>query len=75
MHGMQGVRGSNPLSSSHILGSAALIVALSLAFISKPVHVDDANFLRLAAGAASDPWRPHAISINWLGRTQRAFDV
>ena len=56
--------------------SAALICfALVLPFLTKPVHLDDANFLVLAKGAAMDPWRPHAISINWQGTTERAFDV
>ena len=53
----------------------ALLLGLSLPFAGKPVHLDDANFLRLAAGARADPWRPHAISINWQGTTERAFDV
>ena len=52
-----------------------LIVGLLLPFVHKPVHVDDANFLRLAQGAAQDPWRPHDVLINWQGTTERAFDV
>lgn len=51
------------------------VLALALPFAAKPVHIDDANFLVLARGAAADPWRPHAISINWQGTTERAFDV
>jgi hypothetical protein len=57
------------------IAAAALVLGLILPFLGKPVHVDDANFLRLAEGAARDPWRPHAIDINWLGVTQRAYDV
>ncbi|RME20231.1 MAG: hypothetical protein D6798_20895, partial [Deltaproteobacteria bacterium] len=53
----------------------AVLVGLVLPFIGKPVHVDDANFLVLARGAAADPWRPHAAPINWQGHTERAFDV
>lgn len=53
----------------------ALLFGLSLPFLGKPVHLDDANFLRLAEGARLDPWRPHAVSINWQGTTERAFDV
>jgi 4-amino-4-deoxy-L-arabinose transferase-like glycosyltransferase len=43
--------------------------------VGKPVHVDDANFLALAHGAAKDFWRPHAIQINWLGTTEKALEV
>jgi len=37
--------------------------------------VDEVNFLALAAGARVDPWRPHAITLNWGGHAERAFDV
>lgn len=57
------------------LASLALVLGLVLPFVSKPVHIDDANFLALAQGAALDPWRPHAVEINWQGSTERAFDV
>ncbi|MCP4806185.1 MAG: hypothetical protein GY913_05305 [Proteobacteria bacterium] len=55
----------------------ALLLAfgLVLPFVDKPVHVDDANFLVLARGAALDFWRPHAIDINWQGTTEPAFEV
>jgi hypothetical protein len=55
----------------------SLLVAfgLVLPFVDKPVHVDDANFLRLAEGAVADVWRPHAVQINWQGKTETAFDV
>lgn len=52
-----------------------LAFAAVVPFVGKPVHVDDANFLALARGAAADFWRPHAIDINWQGTTERAFDV
>ncbi len=55
--------------------SALVGLGLVLPFVDKPVHIDDANFLRLAQGAASDPWRPHEVLINWQGQTERAFDV
>ncbi len=55
--------------------AAALCFGLALPFLTKPVHLDDANFLVLARGAALDPWRPHAVTINWQGTTERAFDV
>lgn len=51
------------------------VLLLVLPFLTKPVHVDDANFLALARGAAADPWRPHDIRINWQGTTEHAFDV
>ena len=57
------------------IAAAALVLGLVLPFLGKPVHVDDANFLRLAEGAARDPWRPHAIEINWLGVTEPAYAV
>jgi hypothetical protein len=55
-----------------------LLVALVLVqvpWLTRPVHYDEANFLTLARGAVADPWRPHAISINWQGTRERAFDV
>ena len=58
-----------------LLAAIGLVLLLVLPFVDKPVHVDDANFLRLAEGAARDPWRPHNVTINWLWTTQRAFDV
>ncbi len=57
------------------LPALALVLGLWLPFLGKPVHVDDANFLVLAQGARLDAWRPHAVSINWQGRTESAFDV
>ena len=39
------------------------------------MHIDDTNFLALAHGAAEDPWRPHHVTINWQGSSERAFDV
>ncbi len=53
----------------------AVLVGAALPFIGKPVHIDDANFLVLARGAAADPWRPHAVPINWQGHMELAFDV
>ncbi|MEE2751239.1 MAG: hypothetical protein VX519_07405 [Myxococcota bacterium] len=43
--------------------------------MQRPVHIDEANFLRLAQGARLNPWRPHDIAINWQGTQQAAFDV
>lgn len=51
------------------------LVLVQLPWLARPPHYDEANFLRLAAGAAADPWRPHAISINWQGTTEAAFAV
>jgi hypothetical protein len=61
--------------ASRISAAALVVLGLVLYCVTKPVHVDDTNFLRLAEGAAQDPWRPHDITINWLGTTQRAFDI
>ena len=55
--------------------SVLLALGLSAPFLGKPPHIDDANFLRLAEGARLDPWRPHAVEINWQGTTETAFDV
>lgn len=52
-----------------------VLLGLSLPFLGKPPHIDDPNFLTLARGAAADPWRPHAVVINWQGHAERAFDV
>ena len=62
-------------SSRSLLLVWLLSLGLTLPFVDKPVHIDDANFLVLARGAAADWWRPHAIDINWQGTTERAFDV
>ena len=52
-----------------------LAIAAVATSLSKPVAFDETNFLRLAAGAAADPWRPHNIAINWQGTTETAFAV
>ena len=52
-----------------------VVLGCLLPFLGKPVHIDDANFLRLAEGAQQDFWRPHNVLINWQGQTERAFDV
>lgn len=52
-----------------------LSLGLTLPFLAKPVHVDDTNFLMLAQGARLDPWRPHAIPVNWQGTLEPAFQV
>ncbi len=62
-------------SARSLLLTWLLSLGLALPFVDKPVHIDDANFLVLARGAALDPWRPHALTINWQGHSERAFDV
>lgn len=57
------------------IAAFGLFAVLYLPFAAKPVHIDDANFLILAEGAARDPWRPHDIPINWSGVTEPAFDI
>jgi hypothetical protein len=54
---------------------ALVLAGLTLPFVTKPVHIDDANFLWLARGARADLWRPHAVAVNWQGRMEPAFDV
>lgn len=52
-----------------------LLVGLSIPFLGKPVHIDDANFVAMARATSEHPWTPHAFSINWGGQTERAFEV
>lgn len=52
-----------------------LFLGLQLPWIGRPPHYDEANFLVLARGALLDPWRPHAVSVNWQGQTEAAFAV
>lgn len=56
-------------------GLLLALMLVQLPWLGRPPHYDEANFLRLAAGAAADPWRPHAVSINWQGTTESAFHV
>jgi hypothetical protein len=51
------------------------LLLLQAPWLGRPVHYDEANFLALARGALADPWRPHAITLNWQGTAERAFDV
>lgn len=55
--------------------AVGVFAVLYLPFASKPVHIDDANFLMLAEGAARDPWRPHDVVINWSGVFEPAFGI
>ena len=55
--------------------STLLILGLTLPFLGKPVHIDDANFVAMAEHAARDPWRPHDFIINWQGSSESAFHV
>ena len=57
-----------------VLATLAVLLC-TVPALNRPPHVDDANFLVLARGARLDPFRPHDISINWQGTTERAFDV
>jgi hypothetical protein len=52
-----------------------IILGCLLPFLNKDIHIDDANFIRLAEGVQLDAWRPHDVMINWQGTTERAFDV
>lgn len=58
-----------------IAGIIAFCVAIQLPGIGRAPHYDEPNFLTLARGALADPWRPHDVTINWQGTTERAFDV
>jgi hypothetical protein len=52
-----------------------LLTGLSLPFVGKPVHIDDANFVAMARHVRVDPGQPLDFLINWQGSTERAFDV
>lgn len=52
-----------------------VLLGMALPFLGKPVHIDESNFLALARGAAAQPWRPHAVTINWQGHSESAFAV
>ena len=51
-----------------------ILIAIGLGILSasKPIHIDEANFLALTKG---DFTTPHHVLINWQGKTERAFDV
>ena len=71
-------RGRPALKTSVALRIALLIlgVAVPLAWtMGRPPSFDEVNFLTLARGAVADPWRPHAVTINWQGSTESAFAV
>ncbi len=63
------------MSLSKLIILVALVGTLIVPFLNKPVHIDDANFLMLAEGAALDIWRPHSILINWAGHTEPAYGI
>ena len=62
-----------------------LVLGCLLPFLNKEIHIDDANFLRLAEGAREASLvdcltqgvcvGPHDVHINWQGTTEPAFDV
>jgi hypothetical protein len=51
------------------------LVALQAPWLEKPIDIDEANFMVLTRGAVADWWRPHAVTINWTGKTESSFDV
>lgn len=55
--------------------SLILALLLSLPFLDKAYHIDDANFLHLAEQAQRSPLGLYHASINWGGSAERAFDV
>ena len=40
---------------------------MGILFLSKPVHLDETNFLALLQG---EFWSPHNIRINWQGKEE-----
>ncbi|MEZ6132682.1 MAG: hypothetical protein R3C59_28785 [Planctomycetaceae bacterium] len=63
------------MTKAKIVCAVCLFSVLYFPFASKPVHIDDANFLMLSEGAAQDPWRPHDVVINWDGESKPAFEI
>ncbi|MFM7200950.1 MAG: hypothetical protein ACKO6N_09190 [Myxococcota bacterium] len=55
--------------------SLILALLLSLPFLDKAYHIDDANFLHLAEQAQQSPLGLYHAAINWGGSAERAFDV
>src|SRR4030095_11925899 len=51
------------------------LVALQAPWLEKPIDIDEANFMVLTRGAVADWGRPHAVTINWTGKTESSFDV
>lgn len=66
---------AGPLRDGRFWLVVAAVVAPLLYSLGRPADFDEVNFLTLARGAASAPWRPHDIPINWQGTTQPAFEV
>ena len=62
---------------SRVIAAVGALVAIGVvaSTLGRPPDFDEANFLVLARGAATDPWRPHDVEINWQGTTERAFAV
>ena len=60
-------------------GAEAAIVVISLLttipFLGYAFHVDEPNFLALARHSVPNPLRLYDFPINWIGTTERAFDV
>ncbi len=54
---------------------AALSLLVGLPFIDQAFHVDDPNFLALAAHASPHPLHLYDFHINWGGSQERAFDI
>lgn len=53
----------------------ALLIAIAWAFnFTKPIHVDDTAYLRMAAHVAQAPLDPMGLMLNWGGESRRAFD-
>jgi len=52
-----------------------LAVLGALPFLNQAFHVDDPNFLALAAHATPNPLELYNFTLNWGGTEQRAFDI
>ncbi len=53
----------------------ALLIAIAWAFnLTKPVHVDDTAYLKMAEHIAQAPSDPLGLMLNWGGESRPAFD-
>jgi 4-amino-4-deoxy-L-arabinose transferase-like glycosyltransferase len=57
------------------LAIIALALLAWLPFLDQAFHIDDTNFLAVAAHVWPHPLELYNFQINWLGEEQRAFDI
>lgn len=63
------------LPTDTLLIAAAILIALIFAFDSAAFRVDEPNILAIAQQIAQFPLDPYGFEINWLGTSERAYEV